>query len=77
MGKVKSVLAFTGIPFAWEIHSRYHEMINKIIDKGRAGWSLTNCPTPVAQPEALSQQLVGGMGRIQSILRCYINCKLS
>lgn len=37
MGKEKSVLAFTGVPFAWEIHSRYHEMINKIIDKGRAG----------------------------------------
>ncbi|HAO3756929.1 TPA: CZB domain-containing protein [Salmonella enterica subsp. diarizonae serovar 61:i:z] len=48
-----------------EIHSRYHEMINKIIDKGVEGTEFNQLSSDLAQLEVLSQQLVGGIVRIQ------------
>lgn len=48
-----------------EVHSRYHEVINELIDKGMEGMAFSELSVELAKLEMLSQQLVGLIGQIQ------------
>ncbi|EBE4781784.1 CZB domain-containing protein [Salmonella enterica] len=48
-----------------EVHSRYHTVINELIDKGMEGMVFSELSAELAQLEMLSQQLVGFIGQIQ------------
>ncbi|EBW7152253.1 chemotaxis protein [Citrobacter braakii] len=48
-----------------DVHSRYHAMINELIDKGIEGMAFSELSAELAKLEMLSQQLVGLIGQIQ------------
>lgn len=48
-----------------EVHFRYHEMINELIDKGIEGMKFNELSADLAKLEMLSQQIVGLIGQIQ------------
>ncbi|HEC8924860.1 TPA: CZB domain-containing protein [Salmonella enterica subsp. enterica serovar Stanley] len=48
-----------------EVHSRYHEMINELIDKGVEELKFSELSEELAKLEMLSQRLVGLIGQIQ------------
>lgn len=58
-----------------EVHCRYHEMINELIDKGIAGMSFSELSEELARVEMLSQQIVGFIGQIQHHVALLQNLK--
>ncbi|HAG1966967.1 TPA: chemotaxis protein [Salmonella enterica] len=48
-----------------EVHTRYHTVINELIDKGVEGMAFSPLSAELAKLEMLSQQLVGFIGQIQ------------
>lgn len=48
-----------------EVHSRYHTMINELIDKGIEEMSFSELSAELAKVEMLSQQIVGFITQIQ------------
>ncbi|EJM5006312.1 CZB domain-containing protein [Salmonella enterica] len=51
------------------VHSRYHEMVNDIVDKGVEKMTFRDLSAELAKLEMLSQQLVGLIGQIQQHIR--------
>lgn len=47
-----------------DVHSRYHSVINELIDKGIEGMAFSELSAELAKLEMLSQQLVGLIGQI-------------
>ncbi|EBL0007525.1 chemotaxis protein, partial [Salmonella enterica] len=48
-----------------EIHTRYHDVINELIDKGIEKMPFSELSSVLAKLEMLSQRLVGLIGQIQ------------
>ncbi|RLR18956.1 chemotaxis protein [Salmonella enterica subsp. diarizonae serovar 48:i:z] len=48
-----------------EVHTRYHNVINELIDKGPENMPFSELSAELAKLEMLSQQLVGLIGQIQ------------
>ncbi|EPP3318036.1 CZB domain-containing protein [Salmonella enterica subsp. diarizonae serovar 50:r:z] len=48
-----------------DVHSRYHKVLNELIDKGVEGMTFRELSAELAKLEMLSQQIVGFIGQIQ------------
>ncbi|ELE9461332.1 CZB domain-containing protein, partial [Salmonella enterica] len=48
-----------------EVHSRYHDVINELVDKGAERMTFSELAAELTKLEVLGQQLVGLIGQIQ------------